>query len=103
MRATKYTLTALAFAMATAIGTSRADDLSRRDAHRDIDHAANSVSKEIRRMKAQDDANHVISVETGVPTSKIHRMHDHWSDAGAGGMMIACSVADYTRQDPENY
>jgi hypothetical protein len=103
MRATKYTLAALAFAIATAIGTSRADDVIRRNSHRDLDRTASTISKEARSMRNERDALHAVSVETGIPTPKGQEMLDRWESAGVGGVMIACTLADYSKRDPNYY
>ena len=103
MRATKYTLAALAFAVATTIGTSHADDLTRRDSHRNLDRTASSISKEAHKMRNESGALHAVSVETGIPTSKAKEMLDRWDGAGVGGVMIACTIADYSKRDPNYY
>jgi len=103
MRITKITVIASALALSGLLSSARADDVIRRDSHRDLDRAAASISKEARRMRVENDALHTVSVETGVPAPKTHQMLDRWSDAGVGGVMIACTIADYTKRDPNYY
>ena len=49
------------------------------------------------------EAIHDVSVETGVPLEKLQRMHDNHPDAGAAGIMIACTIADSAKGNPETY
>lgn len=46
---------------------------------------------------------HDVSVETGVPMEKLQRMHDQHPDAGPGGIMVACVLADDTKKSPEHF
>lgn len=46
---------------------------------------------------------HNVSVETGVPMDQLQRMHDQHPDAGAGGIMVACVLADDTKGSPEHF
>jgi hypothetical protein len=49
------------------------------------------------------DAMHDVSVETGVPLDQINHMRDQHPDAGAAGIMIACTIADNAKGSPESY
>jgi hypothetical protein len=46
---------------------------------------------------------HNVSVETGVPMDQLQRMHDQHPDAGPGGIMVACVLADDTKKSPEHF
>jgi len=46
---------------------------------------------------------HDVSVETGVPMEKLQQMHDQHRDAGPGGIMVACVLADDTKKTPEHF
>src|SRR4051812_9414619 len=103
MRASKLICTAAALGVASLIGSVRADDLIKRDVHKDYDKSVASISKEAKRMHTEKDALHSVSVETGVPRPKTEEMLDHWPDAGVAGVMIACTISDYSKRDPSVY
>src|SRR5689334_7578314 len=49
------------------------------------------------------DALHAVSVETGVPASKIEDMHKRHPQAGAAHILLSCVMADKTKRDPDYY
>jgi len=44
-----------------------------------------------------------ITVETGVPLGEVEAMHDHFKDTGAAGLLVACVMADVTKNPPEYF
>jgi hypothetical protein len=44
-----------------------------------------------------------VSVETGVPLGQIEAMHEHYKDTGAAGILVACVMADVTKNAPEYF
>jgi hypothetical protein len=44
-----------------------------------------------------------ISVETGVPMERVRTMHQKHPEAGVGGILNACVLADETKVDPEDF
>jgi hypothetical protein len=49
------------------------------------------------------DALHAVSVETGVPETKIQDMHHKHPQAGAAHILLSCVMADKTKRDPDYY
>lgn len=60
----------------------------------------NSLADQHGGMRA---AIHDVSVETGVPMDRVQKMHDSHPNAGAAGILIACVLADNTKQPAERF
>ena len=69
----------------------------------ELDTRAQNVNALADKRGGMKDAIHAVSVETGVPIEKVQRMHDQHPDAGAAGIMIACTIADNAKGSPEAY
>src|SRR5262249_16432432 len=63
----------------------------------ELDTRVQSVNSLAQRRGGTKDALHNISVETGVPIDRVQQMHDNHPNAGAGGIMVACVLADDTK------
>lgn len=44
-----------------------------------------------------------VATETGVPLDQVQAMHKKYSDTGAGGLLIACVLANETKKAPEDF
>lgn len=102
MRSSKLTFAITVAALAIAGATAVGDDYKGAN-RRDIDDSVHAIDKDIRRNHSQNDALHVISVETGVPQGKLQEILDHRPNAGLASVMMACTIADYTKRDPNYY
>lgn len=80
-------------------GLARADDRAKDELDNRV-HTVNAMADKHGGMKQ---AIHDVSVETGVPMAQIQKMHDQHPDAGAAGIMVACTIADNAKGSPEGY
>jgi len=71
-----------------------------KDVLEDRVHTLNSMADKRGDFKM---ALHDVSVETGVPMDKLQQMHNQHPDAGAGGIMVACVLADDTKKPAEHF
>jgi hypothetical protein len=74
-----------------------------RNAKDELDSRAHTVDALADKHGGMKEAIRDVSVETGVPMAQIQRMHDQHPDAGAAGIMIACTIADNAKGAPEAY
>jgi hypothetical protein len=49
---------------------------------------------------AENEALHGVSVETGVPIEKLHRIHADHPKVSPACIFVACIIADNTKEDP---
>jgi len=85
--------------MMTLAGTSRADDRNRATKE-DLDDRIHSLNETAKKNHAENAAMHGISVETGVPMEKLRAIVERRKVSPAG-LMVACVIADNTKEDPE--
>jgi hypothetical protein len=78
--------------LATAADKAEVDHLSERS------HQVNRLAKTPGMIDA---ALHDISVQTGVPFDEVKALHKRHPDEGVGGVLIACTITDDTKQSPE--
>ena len=81
-------------------GLARGEDRNAKD---ELDSRAHTVNALADKHGGMKEAMRDVSVETGVPEAQIQRMHDQHPDAGAAGIMIACTIADNAKGAPEAY
>lgn len=81
-------------------GLARGDERNAKD---ELDSRAHTVNALADKHGGMKEAMRDVSVETGVPEAQIQRMHDQHPDAGAAGIMIACTIADNAKGAPEAY
>ena len=72
-------------------------------AREELDSRAHSVNDLADRHGGMREAIHDVSVETGVPMDRVQRMHDEHPNAGAAGILIACVMADNTKEPAERF
>jgi hypothetical protein len=99
MRRLMYSLLVATVSLGITTGIARAQG-SQKDELESRAHTVNSLADKRGGMK---DAMHDVSVETGVPLDQINHMRDQHPDAGAAGIMIACTIADNAKGSPESY
>src|SRR5690349_1546397 len=101
MRKFMYSLIVAAVSLGLTGGIAQGQG---RAAERDeLDSRADTVNRLADQRGGMKEAIHDVSVETGVPVDKLQKMHDQHPDAGAAGLMIACTIADNAKGDPEGY
>ena len=69
----------------------------------ELDSRAHTVNALADKHGGMKDAMHDVFVETGVPMEQLNKMRDQHPDAGAAGIMIACTIADNAKGSPEAY
>src|SRR5215831_694460 len=99
MRRFMYSLLVATVSLGISAGIARAQG-SQKDELESRAHTVNALADKRGGMK---DAMHSVSVETGVPMDQINKMRDQHPDAGAAGIMIACTIADNAKGSPEAY
>jgi hypothetical protein len=101
MRKIMYSLLVASVSLGLSAGFARGQG---RAAEKDeLDTRAITVNKLADQRGGMREAIHDVSVETGVPLEKVQRMQDNHPDAGAAGIMIACTIADNAKGNPESY
>jgi hypothetical protein len=101
MRKFIYSLLVAAVSLGLNAGIARGQG---RAAEKDeLDSRAQTLNALADKHGGMREAIHDVSVETGVPQEQLQRMHDQHPDAGAGGIMIACVLADNTKKAPETF
>ncbi len=97
MKKFPYILAAL---VSLGITGSRMRAADQKDVLEDRVHSLNSMADKRGDFKV---SLHDVSTETGVPMDQLQKMHDQHPDAGAGGIMVACVLADDTKKTPEHF
>jgi hypothetical protein len=87
----------LGFTAGLARGQSRAANKD------ELESRAHTVNAMADKRGGMREAIHDVSVETGVPTETLQRMHDRHPDAGAAGLLIASVLADNTKKPAEEF
>jgi len=101
MRRMMYSLLVAAMSLGLTAGVANAQ--SRAAQKDELDSRVQTVNDLADRHGGMKDAMHSVSVETGVPLDQIQKMRDRHPDAGAAGIMIACTIADNAKGSPEAY
>jgi hypothetical protein len=101
MRKLMYSLLVAAVSLGLTAEVAHAQ--SRAAQKDELDSRAQSVNALADKHGGMKDAMHDVSVETGVPLDQIQKMRDRHPDAGAAGIMIACTIADNAKGSPEAY
>ena len=99
MKKLMYSLLVTTMALGFGTRLARADERSKDE----LDSRAHTVNALADRHGGMKDAIHDVSVETGVPTEQLQKMHERHPDAGAAGLLIACVLADNTKRAPEQF
>lgn len=100
MRKMMYTLLVATVSLGLTANFARGQERREKE---DLDNRAQTVNSLAERHGGIKDALHDVSVETGVPIDRVQRMHDSHPDAGAAGIMIACVLADNTKETPDRF
>ena len=101
MRKFTYSLLVAAVSLGLTGGLARGQGrAAEKDELESRAHTVNALADQRGGMK---EAIHDVSVETGVPLEKLQKMRDQHPDAGAAGLMIACTIADNAKGAPEAY
>jgi hypothetical protein len=101
MRKFMYSLLVAAVSLGLNAGMARGQGKA---AQKDeLESRAQTVNSLADKNGGMKEAIHDVSVETGVPQEQLQKMHDQHPDAGAGGLMIACVMADNAKGSPESY
>jgi hypothetical protein len=74
-----------------------------KESQNELEKRTRDINQAARKGDRTETALHAISVETGVPLERIREMHKKHSDAGVGGILNACVLADETKKDPEGF
>jgi hypothetical protein len=69
----------------------------------ELDDRTQNVNQAAKKGGNMDAALRAISVETGVPMERVREMHQKHPDAGVGGVLNACVLADETKKGPEDF
>jgi hypothetical protein len=101
MRKFMYSLLVATVSLGLTAGLARGQ--GRAGEKDELDSRAITVNKLADQRGGMREAIHDVSVETGVPLEKVQRMQDQHPDAGAAGIMIACTIADNAKGNPESY
>ena len=99
----KWTNSLLIAALSLGLTAGLARGQSRAAEKDELESRARTVNALADKRGGMRDAMHDVSVETGVPQEQIQRMRDQHPDAGAAGIMIACTIADNAKGSPEAY
>ena len=81
----------------------KAEAQSEARSEKQFDARAHSLNMSVEKNGTMKDAIHAVSVETGVPETKIQAMHHKHPKAGPTGILAACVLADETKKDPDRY
>src|SRR5690348_160360 len=98
MRKMMYSLLIAAVSLGITAGFA-----SGQTSREELDSRAHTVNDLADRHGGMRAAIHDVSVETGVPMDRVQRMHDNHPNAGAAGILIACVLADNTKQPAERF
>lgn len=88
---------------AVSLGITAGVALGQPKAREELDNRAHSVNMLADQHGGMKAAIHDVSVETGVPIDRVQQMHDQHPNAGAAGILIACVLADNTKQPAEHF
>ena len=83
----------------SGFGVALGQDKAAREQLETRTHEVNQTAKK----QGMDLSLQRISTETGVPLEQVQAMHKKHSDVGAGGLMIACVLANETKKAPEEF
>ncbi len=101
MRKLIYSLMLATVSLGLNAGVARAQQ---RTAEKDeLESRAHTVNALADKHGGMKEAIHDVSVETGVPMDQLEKMRSQHPDAGAAGIMIACTIADNAKGRPEAY
>jgi hypothetical protein len=101
MKKIMYTLMAVTAALGLTAGFAHGQET--RNKGRQLDERVHTLNSMADKHGDFNTALHNVSVETGVPMEQLKRMHDNHPDAGIGGIMTACVLADDTKESPERF
>jgi len=93
----KYFISSLTLALAVSAFAAESSTKEQFESH---GHTLNAT---ITKNHAEAEALRGISVETGVPVERVQALHHNYPKATPAGILIACVLADNTKQDPETY
>ena len=86
-----------------AVGFGGLSSWAAEGAKRAIDDRMHSLNDLVKKEKIMPQALKGVSVETGVPLREVEAMHQHYKDTGPAGLLVACVLADETKQAPEYF
>src|SRR5437016_4692133 len=72
-------------------------------AKRAVDDRMHSLNDLVKKQGMMQEALKGVSIETGVPLRELEAMHNHYKDTGAAGLLVACTLADETKNPPEYF
>ena len=99
----KFIYSLLVTSVSLGLSVSLAHAQGRGSERDELETRAQNVNSLADRHGGMRDAIHNISVETGVPTEQLQRMHDAHPDVGPAGILIASVMADNTKGRPEHF
>jgi hypothetical protein len=92
-------IAALCFSCGISSTRGQAQDKAAREQLDDRTHEVNKMAKK----EAADLVLKRISTETGVPLEQVQAMDKKHGNVGAGGLLLACVLANETKKAPEDF
>src|SRR5205085_7483288 len=69
----------------------------------DLDKRMHAVNDTVKKRNLMREALKGVSVETGVPLGEVESLHKHHEDTGPAGILVACTLADETKKNPDSF
>lgn len=99
MKKMMYTLLVATVSFGLTAGLARGQERAKDE----LENRAQTVNQLANSRGGTRDALHDVSVETGVPQDRVQRMHDQHPNVGPAGILIACVLADNTKESADRF